>query len=69
VRWLRGIIGVLLALIGLVWIGQGTNLITNSQLMSGKPLWALIGLVVLAVGIVLLRTALASKPRADTRSV
>jgi uncharacterized membrane protein HdeD (DUF308 family) len=61
--WIRGVIGVLLILIGLVWVGQGIDLITDSPVMSGKPLWAVIGLVVLVVGIVLLRTALRSKRR------
>lgn len=67
-RWLRGIVGVILVLIGLAWIGQGTDLIKNSPLMSGKPLWAVIGVVVLIVGIVLLRTALSSKLRAGARA-
>ena len=46
-------IAILMALIGLVWIGQGTGLIGGSA-MSDQAIWALIGavLVVGAVAIV-----------------
>jgi glucose dehydrogenase len=47
--WIRGIGGVVCVLIGLVWIGQGTNLIPGS-FMSGQSMWAVIGVVVLVVG-------------------
>ena len=47
--WLRGIVGILCVLIGLVWLGQGTNLLPGS-FMSGQTQWAIIGLVVLALG-------------------
>jgi hypothetical protein len=47
--WIRGIGGVVCVLIGLVWIGQGTNLMPGS-VMSGQAMWAIIGLVVLVVG-------------------
>lgn len=47
--WARGIIGGLALLLGLVWIGQGLNLLKGSG-MSGQPIFALIGLVVAIVG-------------------
>lgn len=47
--WIKGIGGVVCVLIGLVWIGQGTNLMPGS-VMSGQPMWVIIGLVVLVVG-------------------
>jgi glucose dehydrogenase len=53
-------------LIGLLWVGQGTDLISNSPVMSGKPEWAIIGLVVLVVGMLLLRTVM-PKRRVSTR--
>ena len=37
---------VVLAAVGLVWLGQGTGLIGGS-FMSGEPLWAIIGAVML----------------------
>ena len=47
--WLKGIVGVVCVLLGLLWIGQGTNLLPGS-IMSGQAMWAIIGLVLLVVG-------------------
>jgi hypothetical protein len=58
--WARGVIGVVLCLVGAVWIGQGTNAIGGS-FMSGRAQWAVIGGVVLAVGLVLLVSAWRSR--------
>ena len=52
-RWVFNIVGVLLILIGLVWIGQGINVLLGS-FMSGKPLYAVLGLVVGLIGAALL---------------
>lgn len=52
--WARGIVGIVLCLAGLVWIGQGTNLISNSKLMSGHGQYTLLGIVVLLVGLALI---------------
>ncbi len=52
-QWIRGIVGVVLVLIGLVWIGQGVNLLPGS-FMSGQPIYAVLGLVVAALGVWLL---------------
>jgi hypothetical protein len=52
-RWLKGIVGVVCVLLGLGWIGQGTNLLPGS-FMSGQSMWAIIGLVLLVVGLWLL---------------
>jgi hypothetical protein len=51
--WIRGIIGVILCLAGIVWIGQGANLIGGS-FMSGQGLWLGIGCVCLVAGLTLL---------------
>ncbi len=56
--WIRGIIGIVLCLTGLVWIGQGTNAISNSKLMSGHGQYTLLGIVVLLVGLALLGWAI-----------
>ena len=42
------IVAVVLALIGLVWLGQGTGLIAGS-VMSGSSFWAIVGLALLVV--------------------
>jgi hypothetical protein len=47
--WVKGIVGVICVLFGLLWIGQGTNLMPGS-IMSGQLLWVVIGLVVRVVG-------------------
>jgi hypothetical protein len=52
VKSLRLAISIVLLLVGLAWIGQGTGLLGGSA-MSGQSVWALIGavLVVAAAGI------------------
>jgi hypothetical protein len=46
--WVRLIVGILLGLLGLVWVGQGLNLIKGSM-MTGQLQWAVIGVVLLVV--------------------
>lgn len=48
--WLRLIGGVLLVLMGLLWIGQGVDLIGGSD-MSGQGRWAVIGTLVVLGGL------------------
>lgn len=49
--------GVILALIGILWTLQGFNVLGGSA-MSGSPLWATIGPIVLVVGIALIVVAI-----------
>jgi hypothetical protein len=49
----RRVIGALLALTGLVWIGQGTTLIQGSS-MTGSTFWAVTGAICFVAGLVLL---------------
>jgi hypothetical protein len=51
--WTRGVVGIILCLVGVLWIGQGTNAIHGSS-MSGHSQWTVIGGVTLAVGLALL---------------
>jgi uncharacterized integral membrane protein len=44
--------GVLLLLIGLLWILQGANVLQGA-FMSGKAMWLVIGIIVAVVGLVL----------------
>jgi hypothetical protein len=46
--WIRLVVGILLGLLGLAWIGQGLNLIKGSM-MTGQPQWAVIGVVLVLV--------------------
>ena len=50
---LRRVVGALLCLTGVVWIGQGTNLIQGSS-MTGSTFWAVAGAVCFVAGLVLL---------------
>ncbi|WP_426626092.1 hypothetical protein ACPPVW_08705 [Leifsonia sp. McL0607] len=45
--------GVILAAIGLVWTLQGIDVLGGSA-MSGSPLWATIGPIVLVLGVALI---------------
>jgi hypothetical protein len=50
----RLILGILLALVGLVWIGQGTGILSaGGGFMVGDIRWALIGAILVAIGIVI----------------
>ena len=51
--WSRGVPGILLCLIGAVWIAQGTNVLHGSG-MSGQGMWAVIGVIVALAGLALL---------------
>ena len=52
----RLVAAVVMLLLGLVWIAQGTGLIGGS-VMSGQSIWAVIGIVVIAAGIAVAWTA------------
>jgi len=55
--------GVLLVAVGLVWTLQGLNVLGGSA-MSGSPLWATIGPIVLVVGVALVWIGIARRRRA-----
>ena len=46
------VVGLLLIVVGVVWILQGINLLPGS-FMSGRPGYAVLGLVVAVVGLVI----------------
>ena len=48
-RWMFRIAGVVLGLVGLVWVLQGAGLLLGSP-MTGQGFWAGAGLVFLVVG-------------------
>ncbi|HWM16854.1 MAG TPA: hypothetical protein VNP97_09715 [Microbacterium sp.] len=64
--WLFLVPGVVLSLVGLVWTLQGLDVLRGS-VMSGSPLWATIGPIVLLVGLVLIGIAIAVAIRRRTR--
>jgi glucose dehydrogenase len=50
------LIGIILVVVGLIWIGQGVGLIGGS-FMTGVPFWAAAGVVCLVAGAVLIYRA------------
>jgi hypothetical protein len=58
--WVRVAIGVVMVVVGGVWIGQGAGWIHGS-FMTGEALWLVIGLVVAIVGLWLITGALWSR--------
>jgi hypothetical protein len=59
----RWILAALLALIGIVWIGQGTGMIRGSGFMTDDVRWAIVGVVLLLAGVLVGWTALRARPR------
>jgi hypothetical protein len=60
--WIRVIVGVVLCLVGAVWIAQGTNALHGSG-MSGHGQWAVIGAVFALIGLAVLASAWRSSQR------
>lgn len=64
-------LGVLLAVAGIVWILQGLNVLGQSGGMNGQHIWALVGLICAFAGLgfitagVRSRRTAAQMPRAD----
>jgi hypothetical protein len=48
--WSRGIAGVVLCAVGIIFVLQGTNVLHGSG-MSGEGKWAIVGAVIIAVGL------------------
>jgi len=57
--------GVILAAVGLVWTLKGLNVLGGS-VMSGSPLWATVGPIVLVIGLVLIAVAIVRRRRRGT---
>ena len=53
-RIVRMIVGIVLALLGILWILQGADLLGGSGGMNGKGIWIVIGAVVLVAGLMLI---------------
>jgi hypothetical protein len=56
------VVGVVALVTGVVWIGQGLNLIPGS-FMTGNRTWFAIGLVAAVVGVVLITVGARRRPR------
>jgi hypothetical protein len=60
-RILALVVGAVLLLLGLLWILQGLNVIGGSG-MSGHAIWAVIGIIIGAVGAYLVVRTLRTPP-------
>lgn len=49
-RLIIGVVGVVLCLVGALWIGQGTGNVQGSP-MTGHSQWTYLGIVLIVVGI------------------
>jgi uncharacterized membrane protein len=54
--WIRALVGLVLVLVGAVWIGQGAGWIHGS-FMTGEALWLVIGVLCVVGGAALIGTA------------
>jgi hypothetical protein len=63
-RGISAVVGVVLVLVGVVFVGQGTNVIHGSS-MSGHGVYAVLGGVLLVLGLAVLRSV---RPRPDRTS-
>lgn len=50
-RWIFLVIGVVLAIAGVVWILQGLNLLGQTGGMNGQHIWAIIGAICVLAGL------------------
>lgn len=60
IRW---IIAGILVVVGAVWIGQGMGLFNGSGFMDNNRIWAVIGAVLIVVGVVVGWTAVKARPQ------
>jgi len=63
---LRIVIGVVLCVVGLLWIGQGTDVVQGSS-MTGHSQYAVLGAVVALVGVIVLFSARRARRRRRRR--
>jgi uncharacterized membrane protein HdeD (DUF308 family) len=60
--WVRGIAGLALCILGVIWILQGVDLLHGSY-MTGQTLYAVLGAVAVLLGVALLGTAARTRRR------
>ena len=65
--WVKGIVGVILVVLGAGWIGQGVGWLPGS-FMTGQVQWAIIGLVLLVIGAWLLWSVVQARRSVGARA-
>ena len=61
-RWIFVVIGVVLAIAGVVWILQGLNLLGQSGGMNGQHIWAIIGVICALAGLGFIAAGVRARP-------
>ena len=61
----RLLIALVLVLVGLVWMGQGSGIIPGS-LMSGSSFWAAVGIILVVAGLVIAVREWIRRPNQET---
>ena len=61
-RWIFLVIGVVLAIAGVVWILQGLNLLGQSGGMNGQHIWAIIGVICALAGLGFIAAGVRARP-------
>lgn len=64
--WPFVIIGIVLGVVGLIWTLQGVGVMGGSA-MSGSTMWAIIGPIVLVIGLALIGVGIANARRRGPR--
>jgi len=62
-RAARTVLGIILVIIGIIWILQGANAFGMTGGMNGQHIWIVIGAVVVAAGLALLSALARRGPR------
>jgi hypothetical protein len=60
-RWIPMIVGIVLILLGGLWLLQGVGILGGS-VMTGQTFWAIVGLILLIGGIALCAFGLRRRP-------
>ena len=66
-RWISLAVGVVLLLVGAVWVLQGAGVVTGS-FMTGQKLWFLIGLAAFLAGVVVVAATTRRSPRKSPKN-
>jgi hypothetical protein len=61
--WLPMSLGVLALVVGALWTVQGLDVVTESA-MSGKSIWAIVGVAIAAIGLILIILGVRVRSRA-----
>ncbi|MCU1426591.1 MAG: hypothetical protein JWL83_591 [Actinomycetia bacterium] len=62
--WVRGVIGLVLLAVGVVWIAQGLGALHGSP-MTGQAIWAVLGALLLVVAVALFTGAGRARKRSS----